>query len=44
MSVKCEGLLIYIKTANVFHHPVKVKNLNLDFILSIKYMYQSFIT
>ena len=30
MSVKTEGLLDDIKTANVFHHPVKAKNLNFD--------------
>ena len=49
MSVKPEGLLGDIKTANVFHHPVKSESqylylsesefqyLYLYFILSIKY-------
>ena len=44
MSVKPEGLLGDIKTANVFHHPVKLKSefqyLYLHFILLI--MYQIF--
>ena len=30
MSVKHEGLLGNIKTANVFHNPVKAKNLNFN--------------
>ena len=33
MSVKPEGLLGDIKTANVFTHPVKPINLNLNRIL-----------
>ena len=40
MPVKPEGLLGDIKTANVFHHPVKAKSefqyVYLHFILSIK--------
>ena len=30
MSVKPEGFLGDIKIANVFHHPVKAQNLNLN--------------
>ena len=40
MSVKPEGLLGDIKTANVFHHPVKAKNLNFNTYIYILY-YQS---
>ena len=43
MPVKPEGILRDIKSANVFHHPVKAKNLNfstLHFILSV--MHRSF--
>ena len=40
MSVKPEGLLGDTKTANVFHHPVKAKNLNFNTYIYILY-YQS---
>ena len=40
MSVKPEELLGNIKIANVFHHPVQVKNMNFNPYIYILY-YQS---
>ena len=42
MSVKPEGLLGDIKTANVLHHPMKAKNLNFNTYIYVLY-YQSII-
>ena len=37
MPVKPEGLLGNMKTATVFHHPVKAKNLNFNTYIYISY-------
>ena len=43
MSVKPEELLGVIETDNVFHHPVKAKNLNFNICIYILYRYSSII-